>query len=252
MSKKKSDTGSVEQVLQVVEAVVNHIDEGVIVSDNSGHVLYHNSAALRLLLLEESTSLLNIKDLGAINLQKALLKAAIDAGEVDAAGRPSGNFVRFEQTVDSDGATRFIEFNSGLVELPQTHEKVRLVVLRDRTERRRLEAVLSGGGSSGLISNDPQMLAIFSRIRQIAPTNAFVLLQGESGTGKTQLARLLHRMSTRANQPFIEVNCAAIPESLIESELFGHIKGAFTGAVQDRPGRFQAANGGTLFLDEIS
>jgi transcriptional regulator with PAS, ATPase and Fis domain len=252
VTKRRLDTGSIEQVLQVVEAVVSHIDEGVIVSDNSGQVLYHNSAALNLLSLPNSIPLQNIKDLGAINLQKALLKAAIDAGEVDAAGRPSGNFVRFEQIVESNDTTRFLEFSSGQVELPQTHDKVRLVILRDRTEHRRLEAVLSGSVSSGLISNDPHMLAIFSRIQQIAPTNAFVLLQGESGTGKTQLARLLHKMSSRAGQPFIEVNCAAIPESLIESELFGHVKGAFTGAVQDRPGRFQAAHKGTLFLDEIS
>jgi transcriptional regulator with GAF, ATPase, and Fis domain len=136
------------------------------------------------------------------------------------------------------------------VELPETSEKLRLIVLRDRTEHRRLEAVLSG--SSGIISRDPKMLDILARIQQVAPTTAFVLLQGESGTGKTQLARQLHKISQRAGQPFIEVNCAAIPESLIESELFGHIKGAFTGAVHERPGRFQAAHKGTLFLDEIS
>lgn len=78
------------------------------------------------------------------------------------------------------------------------------------------------------------------------------MLQGESGAGKTQIARMIHQQSDRAHKPFVEVNCAAIPESLIESELFGHIKGSFTGAMQDRSGRFQAANGGTLFLDEIS
>jgi len=252
MARKKNEHNSVEQALPIVEAVVRHIDEGVVFADSNGNVLYHNPAALKLLGHPDITQLLNIKQLGAINLQKALLKAALDAGEVDAAGRPSGNFVRFEQSIETEDATRFLEFSSGLVELPATHDKVRLIVLRDRTEHRRLEAVLSGGGSSGLISNDPQMLGIFSRIQQIAPTNAFVLLQGESGTGKTQLARLLHKMSNRASQPFIEVNCAAIPESLIESELFGHIKGAFTGAVHERPGRFQAAHKGTLFLDEIS
>jgi transcriptional regulator with PAS, ATPase and Fis domain len=252
VSRKKSELNAVKQMLPVLEAVVSHIDEGVIFADHNGKVLYHNPAAPRLLALPDVNTLHDIKQLGAINLHKALLKAAIDAGEVDAAGRPSGSFVRFEQTVETEDATRFLEFNSGLVELPESEERVRLIVLRDRTEHRRLEAVLSGGGNSGLISNDPQMLGIFSRIQQIAPTNAFVLMQGESGTGKTQLARLLHKMSSRASQPFIEVNCAAIPESLIESELFGHIKGAFTGAVQDRPGRFQAAHKGTLFLDEIS
>ena len=96
------------------------------------------------------------------------------------------------------------------------------------------------------------MLETLARVEKIAPTDAFVLLQGESGTGKTQLGRMIHRLSKRADRPFVEVNCAAIPESLIESELFGHVKGAFTGANQDRPGRFKSADKGTLFLDEIS
>ncbi len=241
---------SIEQVLPVLASVVTHIDEGVLFADPHGKVIYHNPAALRLLSIDSVKQLQDIKRLGSINLQKSLLKAAIEAGEVDAAGRPSGNFVRFEQEVESGENTRFLEFNSGLVEIPNTDNRLRLIVIRDLTEHRRLEAVLSGGGE--LITNDPQLLAILSRIRQVAPTNAFVLLQGESGTGKTQIARLLHKMSKRSHQPFVEVNCAAIPESLIESELFGHIKGAFTGAVQDRPGRFQAAHRGTLFLDEIS
>ncbi|MGM0592996.1 MAG: sigma-54 interaction domain-containing protein [Pseudomonadota bacterium] len=244
---------SIGKLLPVIDSVVHHIDEGVIFTDQSGTLLYHNPAALELLGLHRGQAPQNIKNLGTLNLQKALLKAAIDAGEVDAAGRPSGNFVRFEHTVtgaDTD-TTRYLEFNSGLVTLPDAGEKLRLIVLRDRTEHRRLEAVLSGG-SRGIISKDPMMLEILARIEQVAPTNAFVLLQGESGTGKTQLARQIHQMSSRAGQPFIEVNCAAIPESLIESELFGHIRGAFTGAVHDRPGRFQAADQGTLFLDEIS
>jgi len=239
-----------KNLLPVIESVVNHIDEGVIVAEQSGKLLFHNPAAIHLLAIDETRPLESIKKLGTLNLQKALLKAALDAGEVDAAGRPSGNFVRFEHKVAKGDTTRYLEFNSGLVELPEAAERLRLIVLRDRTEHRKLEAVLSGG--SGIISKDPKMLDILSRIEQVAPTNAFVLLQGESGTGKTQLARQIHKMSSRSGQAFVEVNCAAIPESLIESELFGHIKGAFTGAVHDRPGRFQAAHKGTLFLDEIS
>lgn len=234
--------------ISLIEAIVSHINEGIIVAEASGDVLYANPAVNSLLGIP-SKELVNINRLGELHLQKSLLRAALDAGEVDAAGKPSGNFVQFEQQMHDATTTRFLEFNSGLVNLPGSDEKIRLVIIRDKTQERHLEAVLSD--STGLVTQDPKMVEIIDRIHQIAPTNAFVLLQGESGTGKTQLARLIHRLSNRSNHPFVEVNCAAIPETLIESELFGHVKGAFTGAIQDRPGRFQAAHKGTLFLDEV-
>lgn len=93
--------------------------------------------------------------------------------------------------------------------------------------------------------------ALIDTIERVAPTPARVLITGENGTGKELVSRALHRLSSRANEPFIEVNCAAIPSELIESELFGHMKGSFTGAVSDRAGKFELADGGTLFLDEI-
>jgi two-component system nitrogen regulation response regulator NtrX len=95
------------------------------------------------------------------------------------------------------------------------------------------------------------MVAIMETLRKVAPTNARVLIMGENGTGKELVARAIHDMSARAKEAFVEVNCAAIPEELIESELFGHEKGAFTGAVARRVGKFQLADGGTLFLDEV-
>ena len=103
----------------------------------------------------------------------------------------------------------------------------------------------------GIIGSCPPMQDMFSKIRKVAPTDSNVLIQGESGTGKELVARALHNLSRRAKAPMISVNCAAIPETLIESELFGHEKGAFTGASAGRAGLVEAADGGTLFLDEI-
>tara|TARA_Y100000748_G_scaffold234895_1_gene198844 strand:+ start:7146 stop:8573 length:1428 start_codon:yes stop_codon:yes gene_type:complete len=103
----------------------------------------------------------------------------------------------------------------------------------------------------GIIGGCDTMLTLFKRIRKVAPTDSTVLIQGESGTGKELVARAMHEQSQRAKAPLISVNCAAIPETLIESELFGHEKGSFTGATSNRTGLVEAADGGTLFLDEI-
>src|SRR5690606_21213352 len=103
----------------------------------------------------------------------------------------------------------------------------------------------------GLLTRDAGMLKLCRQIEKLAPTTATVLLHGESGTGKEVLARALHELSARKNKRFIAINCAAIPENLLESELFGYEKGAFTGAVKQTPGKFEVADGGTLFLDEI-
>jgi two-component system NtrC family response regulator len=104
---------------------------------------------------------------------------------------------------------------------------------------------------AGIIATSDSMLKVCRTIEKVAPTNATTLLLGESGTGKELLARALHALSPRAPQAFVAINCAAIPDTLLESELFGHEKGAFTGAVKQTPGKFELANGGTLFLDEI-
>ncbi len=113
------------------------------------------------------------------------------------------------------------------------------------------KAAAASEGDMNIIGNCMPMQDLFSKIRKVAPTDSTVLIQGESGTGKELVARALHNLSRRAKAPMISVNCAAIPESLIESELFGHEKGAFTGASAGRAGLVEAADGGTLFLDEI-
>ncbi|MHB8766037.1 MAG: sigma-54 interaction domain-containing protein, partial [Deferrisomatales bacterium] len=109
----------------------------------------------------------------------------------------------------------------------------------------------SAGQRSAMVGTSPAMAELQEQIRIVAPTRASVLITGENGTGKELVARAVHAGSKRADGPFVEVNCAAIPDDLIESELFGHEKGAFTGAVARRRGKFDLADGGTLFLDEI-
>jgi two-component system nitrogen regulation response regulator NtrX len=102
-----------------------------------------------------------------------------------------------------------------------------------------------------MVGSSFQIRQVLERVERVAPTDARVLISGENGTGKELVARAIHRLSQRSDGPFVEVNCAAIPSELIESELFGHIKGSFTGAVADRAGKFEQADDGTLFLDEV-
>ncbi len=106
-------------------------------------------------------------------------------------------------------------------------------------------------GFEGVVGNSPDMLRLIDKLRQIAPTSATVLITGESGTGKELVAKALHINSPRKNKPFVPLNCAALSDNILESELFGHVKGSFTGAERERRGYFEQANGGTLFLDEI-
>jgi DNA-binding NtrC family response regulator len=103
-----------------------------------------------------------------------------------------------------------------------------------------------------IVGSSAAMREVYQRTRLVAPSRASVLLIGETGTGKELIARAIHRLSPRADGPYIRVNCGALSESLLESELFGHVKGAFTGAIDNKTGRFEAAHGGTIFLDEIS
>ena len=122
---------------------------------------------------------------------------------------------------------------------------------------RRSAAVATDSGPlryrfENFIANSPAMKEVCETIQKVAPTAATVLINGESGTGKEVVARAIHLSSTRAKRPWVAVNCAAIPGELLESEMFGHVKGAFTGAVADKEGLFEAASGGTLFLDEIA
>jgi DNA-binding NtrC family response regulator len=144
------------------------------------------------------------------------------------------------------------------IEKPFCPEKVELLIRNlvehhslleeNITLRRKIE---DRDSFEGIIAKSPKMIKIFELIKTVAPTSATVLITGGSGTGKEIVARAIHRQSQRRNKPFIVTSCAALPETLLESELFGYEKGSFTGAVERRKGKFEAADKGTLFLDEI-
>ena len=163
-------------------------------------------------------------------------------------------------TGNSDRAKAMAAIESGaydFIEKPVQLNVVKIVLQRAaylanlEEENRKLQEKSDGDTFEGLMGDSQPMQEVFRMIRRVGPSEVPVLITGESGTGKELVARAIHRQSARKDQPFVAINCGAIPETLLESELFGYEKGAFTGAVQQRKGRIESAQGGTLFLDEI-
>jgi len=163
-------------------------------------------------------------------------------------------------TGNSDRAKAITAIQSGaydFIEKPVQLDVLRVVLQRAsylsnlEQDHRELQKKSGQIGFEGLVGDSSQIQEIFRMIRRVGPSDVPVLITGESGTGKELVARAIHRQSTRQSAPFVPINCGAIPETLLESELFGYEKGAFTGATQQRKGRIESAQGGTLFLDEI-
>jgi transcriptional regulator with PAS, ATPase and Fis domain len=240
-----------QMLRELMETVVDQIDDGVAVSTADGRILYHNRALQRLFGLASGTPLQSLQQFGKLGWGKRLLRAVADAAEAESAARAAERTLRFEEKVNQGDSVRFLEFSVRRARSPAGDGEFRVIVVRDVSERRELEATLEQTKACGLITANAELLGVIERARQVAKSDAAVLLQGESGVGKSCFARLIHEHSGRSRFPMVEVNCAAVPEALMESEFFGHTKGAFTGAFENRDGKFAAAHRGTLFLDEI-
>jgi Nif-specific regulatory protein len=173
--------------------------------------------------------------------QQSIGALSIDREYAEGFGLHSENDLRFLTVVSgliAESVQRIQRVNEEKEALRQENSKLR----RELSAKNRIEEI---------IGNSSRMQEVFDMVHRVADSNATVLLRGESGTGKTLVAKALHHNSSRASGPFVVVNCSALPETLLESELFGHEKGAFTGATEAKKGRFEMAEGGTLFLDEI-
>jgi transcriptional regulator with GAF, ATPase, and Fis domain len=150
-----------------------------------------------------------------------------------------------------DCTCNFAEIDSAALILSQAARVIRRALLQEEEIRDLQNRLDSNAEFGGIVGKDPQMQIIYRLIEDIAPTDATVLIEGESGTGKELVARAIYQLSSRKDKPFVVINCSAYPATLLESELFGHEKGAFTGAIRQKLGRFEQADGGTVFLDEI-
>ncbi len=246
-SQLTADAGSPPPDPDQIQAILDSLDEGVLTLSDEGTVIGINRAACDMLEVDRDLAV----GRGCLYLlgeevcsqssrvrQSIADRQPIESLEVDihtASGRQKTLNVRTRVLRGRDGEAR-----GGLIVFRDVSELVRLQ--RDLGERYRLH---------NIIGKSKAMREVFELIEQVADSDATVLVEGETGTGKELVARAIHHLSTRSAGPFVAVNCSALPESLLESELFGHVRGAFTGAVRDKIGRFEAAEGGTIFLDEV-
>ncbi|MCE9613150.1 MAG: sigma 54-interacting transcriptional regulator [Lentisphaerae bacterium] len=223
-------------------SILNSISDGIMVTDHEGRVMYFNQAAEAITgygsraVLNQSCTLL---------FPEACLPGRRTA---DAQAAP---YEKVEITIRG-GERRLVFCRIVPVRDGTGREMGTLLSFQDvRRDRAMERQVAETSRFSGIIGRHEKMLAVFELIRELADVNVPVLVEGESGTGKELVAAAIHNEGPRRDKHFVPVNCGALPESLLESELFGHVKGAFTGAIRDKKGRFELADGGTIFLDEI-
>ncbi len=227
-------------------ALLSSLSEGIIAVDADLRIMTMNRAAERILGREAGMLTgTRVCDLfGASLCPRDTLEAALRSGEP---------IVGFQTTVDMTGGRQGeVLLSTTLLEDRHGRALGMALIMGDVTEVTDLRRRMNPRHRLGrLVGRDRRMLELFALIGNVADSDASVLIRGESGTGKELVARAIHESGSRAGGPFIQVNCSALSETLLESELFGHVRGAYTGAVQDRVGRFEEADGGSIFLDEI-
>jgi len=226
--------------------VLGSISDGVFTVDFEKRITFFNRAA------ESITGFKAKEAIGQYCFDIFRANTCQDKCPMDAAteGHPQIN-VR-ARIIDKSGEQKPICINTALLKDPQGKNLGGVETFRDLSELERLRRELSRSFTTeDIVGNHPRMRGILSLLPDIAESDSPVLIEGPTGSGKELFARAIHNLSPRKDHPFIAVNCAALPETLLESELFGYSRGAFTGALRNKPGRFLLANKGTLFLDEI-
>ncbi|MBN2476538.1 MAG: sigma 54-interacting transcriptional regulator [Pirellulales bacterium] len=230
-----------------LEAILDSLVEGIVTLDDRRQVIGINRAACEILEVAREDAL-QADCHGLLGEQFCAAASAIrDSLQ---RGEPVRNVLSNMET--PAGQERVLSFNTSVLRDPQDRARGSVVVFRDVSELVALKADLARRYRlHNIVGKSKPMQEIFRLIEEVADSEATVLIEGESGTGKELVARAIHHLSSRADGPFVAVNCSALAEGVLESELFGHVAGAFTGALRDKRGRFEAAAGGTIFLDEI-
>ncbi|MBU3914091.1 sigma 54-interacting transcriptional regulator, partial [bacterium] len=242
----KNEVEAKDQALNLLKNTFDGMAEGVITLDSHYLIKMISSKAMKMLDIDEQD---------ALGKPASAVIGATIAGPsgvlVDCEKRNAGSTRVESQLLCPSGAIVPVELSITPLNLNTSNKGWLLFFWNRREQERFLEEKARIGTFGSMISCDPKMKEIFQLIDNIAPSNATVLIQGESGTGKELVAKEIHHRSRRAQKPFHAVNCAAIPQNLLESEFFGHEKGSFTGAHTMKKGRFELADGGSMFLDEI-
>jgi len=233
------------------DEILNGIADGIVVVGLNKKVLFMNRAA-RELLGKAGDSIVLCEGCMA-DCKKGVRDSPCPLGCLVMKTIETGEHVyNYEVNLKYDDSNLTLSINTALVKDNEGNTIGGQIMLRDVTLISELKSELKGRYSfNNVVGKNYKMHEVYELLHEVAPTKSSVLIEGESGTGKELIANAIHHNSPRASKPFIKLNCAALSEGVLESELFGHVKGAFTGAIADKPGRFELANEGTLFLDEI-